>query len=548
MRKLVTELRQTLNLLGKGKWPYMIALLICALVEPVYQITFALVNKRLLNAIEFGDNGMFFNSLLLMAGVLLFYFIVQPITAYHYEGRLYYPIIDFKLRLLRQIIRVPLAWLESRHSGDLLTRVSQDVDDLDDFFRMHTYDIVSTTLWGAGSIASMFLISPVMATIMIALGALTAWGNTAYTQQLERQAENERHALVKANKKLADIIPGIRVIKSFNMETQFFQDFEQINDDWAQHSMAKSWTEASRAAISFTLSNLSFLGGLVAAAFMVASGSLDFGSALAVILLQNGVIAMFSQTGKYYSHIRESMVGVRRILDILEQPEEQGGICTLSLDSENAIQFQDVSFTYPGGKTVLSRFDLSLKKGGNGILAGPSGGGKSTIVKLLLGLYRPSKGRILVNGTDISTLSLQDLRNQFAYVAQDVFLFPDTIAENIRLGRPKASDSEVVAAAKKAWAHEFISTLPDGYQTRIGEGGKGLSGGQRQRLAIARAILKDAPILLLDEATSALDSETEQEIYTALTELAKDKTVLSVAHREVVLARAENVFEIQPSA
>lgn len=547
MKSLLRELNQVFNLLGRGKLPYLVALVTCATIDPLYQITFALVNKRLLNAIQAGDSALMLSSIALMGGVLLFHFTLQPLTAYHYEGRLYYPIIAFKLRLLRHIARVPLAWLESSHSGDLMTRISQDVDELDDFYRLHTYDLVSSALWGVGSLVVMVWLSPLMAAIMIVLGLFTAWGNTAFSRRLEEDAHRERTALGLVNQRLTDIIPGLRVIKSFNLGERFAGDYSQANGEWVTTSLGKAQTMSLREALGFLLSTLSFLGGLVAAAYLVALGSLDFGTALAVILLQNGVVTMFANTGSYYGQIRASLVSVRRILEILDQPEEEQVQTHTGVQEKqaSAVLFQNVSFSYPGGPEVLQNFNMVLTRGSRTALAGQSGGGKSTILKLLLGLYRPQEGRIMVEGQDAAAMPLSQLREQVAYVPQDVFLFSETIAENIRLGCPQASDSDVVEAAKQAFAHQFIMALPEGYSTRVGEGGAGLSGGQRQRLAIARAILKDAPILVLDEATSALDSQAEEEVYKALEQLMAGKTVLTVAHRESSLAWADNVQVVE---
>lgn len=547
MKSLLRELNQVFNLLGRGKLPYLVALVTCATIDPLYQITFALVNKRLLNAIQAGDSALMLSSIALMGGVLLFHFTLQPLTAYHYEGRLYYPIIAFKLRLLRHIARVPLAWLESSHSGDLMTRISQDVDELDDFYRLHTYDLVSSALWGVGSLVVMVWLSPLMAAIMIVLGLFTAWGNTAFSRRLEEDAHRERTALGLVNQRLTDIIPGLRVIKSFNLGERFAGDYSQANGEWVTTSLGKAQTMSLREALGFLLSTLSFLGGLVAAAYLVALGSLDFGTALAVILLQNGVVTMFANTGSYYGQIRASLVSVRRILEILYQPEEEQVQTHTGVQEKqaSAVLFQNVSFSYPGGPEVLQNFNMVLTRGSRTALAGQSGGGKSTILKLLLGLYRPQEGRIMVEGQDAAAMPLSQLREQVAYVPQNVFLFSQTIAENIRLGCPQASDSDVVEAAKQAFAHQFIMALPEGYSTRVGEGGAGLSGGQRQRLAIARAILKDAPILVLDEATSALDSQAEEEVYKALEQLMAGKTVLTVAHRESSLAWADNVQVVE---
>jgi ATP-binding cassette subfamily B protein len=541
------DLMRVIGLLGRHKLPYLFALTVCSVVDPIYQIAFALANGRLLNAIETGQMSLLISSLWLVGGVLLFHFVVQPITAYHYEVRIYHPIIDIKLGLLKRIVELPLARLEGMHSGDLLTRVSQDVDDLSEFYLSQAYDLLSKTIWGVGSIAAMFLLSPIMAALMISLGALTAVANTAYAKTLAGQAERERSSLSRCNEILADMLPGLRVIKSLNKERHFAGKYAAECAKWAEHSLSRSKTTAHRASIGFLLSSASFLGGLVFAAYLVALGRLDFGSALSVILLQSGVTNMFIHMGSFYGEMQATFAGARRIFEILDEQSEEEGVITdptAGCRSESGIRYSNVTFTYPDGKTVLKDFNLSVDQGTVTALVGPSGGGKSTVAKLLLGLYRPEKGQITIDGVDTSQISLSALREQVAYVPQDVFLFSDTIAENIRVGRADATDQEVVEAARKACAHDFIMEQPLGYHTRIGDGGSNLSGGQQQRIAIARAILKDAPVILLDEATSAVDAETERELQETLRDVTRGKTVVVVAHRPSASEWADQVLTV----
>ena len=534
---------RAIGLLGKHKWTYLIALFSCALVDPIYRIAFAFANRQLLNSIELGDVALLYGALYMVGGVLLFHFIVQPITAYYYEGKIYYPIIDIKIGLLQRIVNLPLSYLEAHHSGDLMTRVSDDVDQLQEFYLSHTYDVISKTFWGVGSIVAMFLINVPMALFMIGLGLITAWGNTAFGTILAEETKHERVYLSHCNEKLSDILPGLRVIKSYNLEDDFAAEFSGQCGLWATYASQKARVQAKRASLSFLLTNLSFLGGLSIAAYMVALGRLDLGSALAVIMLQNGATVMFSETGKYWSQIRSSLVGVDRIFEVLDEPEEEDVPASQAIQVAGplSVTFEDVFFSYAGGRRVLQGFNMQADAGKTLALVGSSGGGKSTIAKLLLGLYRPERGRIRINDVDIHNIPLVQLRDMISYVPQDTFLFADTIMENIRVGRVDATDAEVIEAARKASAHGFISEIPLGYQSFVGDGGSGLSGGQRQRIALARAILRDAPILLLDEATSALDSKVEHELYEVLMKHAQGKTVITVAHRQSAVEWADTV-------
>jgi ABC-type multidrug transport system fused ATPase/permease subunit len=241
-------------------------------------------------------------------------------------------------------------------------------------------------------------------------------------------------------------------------------------------------------------------------------------------------------------HLREVAPAVERIFEILDQPVENGHYRDFQpVTDAPALAFKLVSFQYNGDAKILDEFSFSLDKGKIAALVGSSGCGKSTVLKLLCGFYRPQSGQVHIGGNDIFQSDMRDARKQVSLVSQETYLFPTTIAENIAYGRLGATEDEIIAAAKAANAHDFISAQPDGYETQVGEWGTKLSGGERQRIALARAILKDAPILLLDEPTSALDAQSEAIVQEALDRFMLGRTVLVVAHR---LSTIKNVDEI----
>jgi subfamily B ATP-binding cassette protein MsbA len=346
---------------------------------------------------------------------------------------------------------------------------------------------------------------------------------------------------------MQESLQGIRTVKAFTLEDTMRA---RIDD----HSATVERNANNMARVSNRSNPLmEMLGGFAVAGCLMYGGY--------------SVVALDAQPGQFFAFmtaflwatepakrlarlnidLNSQLVGARMLLEIVDSPASEladDDQPSLAL-SESRVEFQDVSFAYRANEQVLNRMSFVAEPGKVTALVGPSGGGKSTVLDLILRFYAVESGRILIDGQDIAAVSRGSLRRQIAYVGQIVQLFRGTIRDNIGLGRIGASEAEIVAAAKAAHAHEFISSFPLGYDTPVGEHGMQLSGGQRQRVAIARALIKNAPIILLDEATAALDSESERHVQEALAELRKGRTTLVIAHRLSTITHADNILVVE---
>jgi ABC-type multidrug transport system fused ATPase/permease subunit len=304
--------------------------------------------------------------------------------------------------------------------------------------------------------------------------------------------------------------------------------------------------QAEMDSVSFTFSFLCNVGVIVLGVFMSIRGWTDIGTVAGIVTLQDSVSRMFLNLGNSYSRLQEYMSDAGRVFQILDEESEKEVYSSESVkDKSSMISLENVYFSYETRQGVINNMNLSVKKGQHAALVGPSGGGKSTVIKLLLGLYRISSGSMGIAGKAMSEYNIHTVRDMIAYVPQDAYLFDGTIMENIRYGKLDATDEEVIEAAKAAYADDFIQSLPDGYKTILQSRGSNLSGGQRQRIAIARAFLKNAPILLLDEATSALDSESENQVQISLEALMKNRTTISIAHRLSTIENSDVIFVVE---
>ena len=379
------------------------------------------------------------------------------------------------------------------------------------------------------------------------VGPLAMLGVRQILKKVRAIMEMEMASLAEIIKVVQETSAGILVVKAFALEARMAKRMNDAVSQVEKRSNAIARLEAVTSPLMDTLS-----GFAIAAVVALSAVNLFGERATTAGQLISFVTALLMayEPAKRMSRMRVSieanLVGVRMMFDLLDRPESVTEVQNPAdlAKGPGAVAFQDVAFAYSNGQPVLRGLSMICEAGKTTALVGPSGGGKSTILNLILRLYDPTSGSVAIDGTDLRTCSFHSLRDRISFVGQGTFLFSTSVLDNIRFGRPSATDEEVAEAAKAANAHEFIVELPNGYRTPVGENGAFLSGGQKQRLAIARAILKDSPILLLDEATSALDSRSEALVQDAIQHLTKGRTTIVIAHRLSTVIEADKICVI----
>ena len=457
-------------------------------------------------------------------------------------------VADVRVAIYRHLQRLSLHYYEDKQTGQLMSRVVNDSDLLEKLIAHAVPDVLVNVLTLVG-VSTMLLIMNAQLTLLtlvpIPLIVLAMRGFARYVRPAfrERQAE-----LGELNAILQDNLSGIREIKTFTRERMESERIGVRIDNYK-----RSLLHALRLLATFEpfVHFASALGVVVVIYFggrLALGGELPIEDLVAFFLY----LELFYQPVRHLSHaweaIQEALAGAERVCELLhEEPDivDRPGALEYPGRAQGNILFDNVSFSYLTDRPILRNIDLEIPAGSVAALVGPTGVGKSTLASLVPRFYDVNEGHISLDGHDIRDLTMESLRRQISIVLQDVFLFHGSVRDNILFGRPGASDEEMEEAARVANAVEFIDKLPDGYDTLIGERGVKLSGGQKQRLAIARAILKDAPILILDEATSSVDTETEQLIQQALERLMAGRTTLMIAHRLSTIRNADQIVVLQ---
>jgi ATP-binding cassette subfamily B protein len=393
---------------------------------------------------------------------------------------------------------------------------------------------------------AFFVIAPSVAWLAFLPFPVIVWGSLRFQKRIEPKYEAVRDEAGAINSQLANSIGGIATIKAFTSESREVERIEEASDLYREANrdaiaLSAMFTPLIRIAIL-----VGFTATLIRGGFLALDGQLNIGLYSVLIFLTQRLLWPLTRLGQTVDLYQRAMASTKRIFSVLDaKPTILDGdrsIATVSVARD--ITFDSVTFSYDEGYPVLSDVSLTFEPAKTTAFVGSTGSGKTTIVKLLLRFYDPDSGSIRIDDTDIRSLAQADLRQLMALVSQDVFLFHGTVAENIAYGRPNADMDTIVSAARTAEAHEFIASLPNGYDTIVGERGQKLSGGQRQRLSIARALLTESPILILDEATSAVDNETEAAIQRSLARIGHDRTMVVIAHRLSTIRYADVIYVI----
>lgn len=453
---------------------------------------------------------------------------------------------DMRQQLFNHVQRQSFRFFDNTKTGHIMSRITNDLFDIGELAHHGPEDLFIAIMTVIGAFTIMYNINPELAIIAIVmvpfLSIVATYGNI----MMNKAWKNMYGKIADVNARVEDSVSGVRVVQSFTNEEFEIARFKKDNGQFRLAKLVAYKVMAGTHSSIYMLTRLVTLVVLVVGAWFTYKGVLKYGELVSFVLYVNVLIKPVDKITALLELYPKGMAGFKRFLELVDQdPEVQDKPNALTVQHlKGDITFEQVSFRYDEHKPVLDNINLSIKAGETIAFVGPSGAGKTTICSLIPRFYDVQEGAISVDGLNIQDITMKSLRSQIGIVQQDVFLFTGSIRENIAYGKKDASEAEIRDAAKKAHLEDMIASLPEGYDTQIGERGLKLSGGQKQRLAIARMFLKNPPILILDEATSALDTETERFIQKSLMELAENRTTLIIAHRLATIRDADRVLVV----
>ncbi|MGB2275354.1 MAG: ABC transporter ATP-binding protein [Candidatus Poseidoniaceae archaeon] len=458
---------------------------------------------------------------------------------------------DVRMATFERVLGHAPSWFDERRKGDLLAVLNDDVNQLERFLDKGANDLlqVGTTVIVVGAI--FFAIAWEVALLAFMPVPLILWGSFRYQRALEPKYLSVRDAAGDLNALLENDIGGMTTIQSFTAERIEAGRLTELSEAYRARNREAIRLSAGFVPLIRMAILVGFTGTLLLGGWFTLEGALEVGAYSVLVFMTQRLLWPLTRLGETFDLYQRAMASTARILDLIEAPDSlvDGEVAPTREEAvASSLRLENVTFAHPGRETVLDGIDVEIGAQTTVGIVGSTGSGKTTLIRLLMRFIDPSEGAVTWCGHDLRSWSTASLRSKMALVDQHVTLFPTSVLENIRYGRPEASDEEVEAAAKAAEADAFIRSFPDGYATLVGEGGHRLSGGQRQRLALARAVLKDAPVLILDEATSAVDNETEAAIQRSLHRIAEGRTTVIIAHRLSTVRHADRILVLEGGA
>ncbi|MCJ2146479.1 MULTISPECIES: ABC transporter ATP-binding protein [Bacillus] len=453
---------------------------------------------------------------------------------------------DMRQELFQHVQRQSFRYFDNTKTGHIISRITNDLFDIGELAHHGPEDLFIAVMTFLGAFWIMLTINVKLALVAVLFVPLLIILITYSNIRMNRAWRQMYSEIADVNARVEDSVSGVRVVQSFTNERFEISRFLKNNQKFRKAKLKGYKTMALTTAGTFLMTRLMILAVLVYGAWLSFSGNMSYGEFVGFVLYVNVLFKPIDKISAILELYPKGMAGFKRFTELIDtKPQIVDRKDAIDVpELEGNIVFKNVTFGYEKHKPVLQGVDLSITAGETVAFVGPSGAGKTTISSLIPRFYDIDGGAITIDGIDIRDMTKRSLRSQIGIVQQDVFLFTGTLRENIAYGKLDATDEEIQRAAKMAHLEQLIESLPDGYETQVGERGLKLSGGQKQRIAIARMFLKNPPILILDEATSALDTETEQVIQNALTELAKDRTTLVIAHRLATIRNADRIVVV----
>lgn len=441
-------------------------------------------------------------------------------------------------------LMLPVSFYENNHTGDFMSKLTYDTNMASGIFGSRFRRVMMPVIVVCVCVVPMFMKCPPVMAGLLVLCILSLSLNLAMVPVLagySRSISDDNKAISRS---VTDMLQGMETIRMFPLQSVIGQKYNEANERCGRNMKKQGRIESVVAALRNAFDLIGAVAFLAMGIIYIQKYNGKVGSLLALYTMYGAFQYNFLMMGQYIPSLTSWLVNAERVLEFLELPEESFRNCSdynaANVPAQADVEFDNITFAYEGQEQkIFDGYNAAFTMGKSYAITGESGRGKSTLMKLLMGFYRISGGSIRIGGHDIYELGLENTRKLIAYIPQEPYMFHDTVRENIRNGNPAASDEEIIRAAKKANAHDFILQLENGYDTILGERGNTLSGGQRQRLAIARAILKNAPVIILDEATSALDNESEQLIQQSINDMKDGRLILMIAHRPSTIATAD---------
>ena len=538
-----------MGLMGKRLPIYLIAIVVSIVGFAGSKIANAWLVKNIMEAAQTRQTDG-----LILTIVLNFFVIVGAmfmwrfgIVRYNIEAKR--GIARVEKKVFTKVLRLPMSYYENIHSGDFMSKLVFDMERAGDIYGSRLRRLLDGILTTIIYMIPMLWLNWQLTLCLLSVSVLSLLINSIFLKPMKKMGSKLSGKNAVMTEKITNILAGMETTKIFPTGRQLLEDYDVANEDCYKIQRRTNTMSAALEGLNNLFDLLSSLAFLGVGVWFVSKNLTTLGELSAIYSIYGNFRFVVMEIGKYIPQMMNCVANAERIYDFLQLEEEPE---TYEMNGEageaaGIVTAKGIAFAYNEDRQILENFSLDIKKGEFVALTGQSGCGKSTFAKLLLGFYRPEHGDFTISGKSYSDMTLKEVRELIGYVPQEPYLFEATIAENIAYGRSNVAPEDVpmediIEAAKAANAHDFIMKLPDGYNTIPGERGNTLSGGEKQRIAIARAVLKNAPVLLLDEATSALDNESERLVNEAIERLCKERTTIMIAHRASTIARADRVI------
>ncbi len=520
-----------------------------ASLTTVCELVLPMIVRHITNVASFGDGGLLLSTVLKLGLLYMFLRLVDTYACYYMsnQGHVMGVKIETDMRrdMFSHLMNLSFNYYDNAKVGQIMSRISNDLFDITEFAHHCPEEIFICSIKIIGSFIILSSVNLYLTLIIFAILPIMLISVIFFRKGMKDAFKKQREQIGELNAQVEDCLLGIRVVKSFANEEKEEEKFEKGNIKFYERKKLSYKYMARFHSCTRFFDGFMYVAVLIVGSLFMVRGKINAADLIAYFLYIQTLIASIRRLVEFTEQFQRGITGIDRFNEIMNEiPDIKDDKNARNINEvEGNISFKNITFAYEKEKTnVLSNINIDVKKGDNIAIVGPSGSGKTTLCNLIPRFYDLSEGDITIDGKSVKDITLKSLRNNIGVVQQDVYLFSGTVKENIAYGSEGAADEEIIEAAKNAGAHDFIMSLPDGYDTYVGERGLKLSGGQKQRVSIARLFLKNPPILILDEATSALDNESELIVQQSLERLAKGRTTFTIAHRLTTIKNATRII------